>query len=492
MKHFFTLCLVLFGTLVSIQANSQTTNFDLSDYKLPDYKRQSLDFNFNLYANNNYVKNTIENLDGKRNSSYFSNSLYAHYQSSINNRRTQRSLYASLNFSLKASSLGSEIPSSNSSNSFSLSPGFYLNSVNRIYLKNRQFFEVDPYMNYSFSKHTYKSDQESFSDYTSDLRNNELILKLPLKYGFGRIEPVHDARQAIYILEGLKKQNSLTREITSEDVFKFAQLISKIKNKRYLDARLRKIIDLETIDQYLDSNNIISESNINYFTTLSDFWDYGDRIYRNTGTRIAVALLPGYYFNDEKSNYNSDSEESRTTATMFHAGLEFKYEKPINLKWQNTIDISSYYGYVSAERTNILLNPVEKKFNIPNMQFEFAQKIGFYPNTRTDLAFSYSILYYQLFDKTDLSQDIYGDENRGLYGLAQLSVNYYISPQFKVNLSYGLDYRWRSSDESANTISDFSYNLILANNNYLNLINGDQDIKEISQVLRISFLYSLF
>jgi hypothetical protein len=492
MKRIFTICLLSAGLLVSIQANSQTTNFDLSDYKLPDYKRQSLDFNFDLNTYTDYLNSTNSDVDEKGNSISFSNYFHANYKSYINNQKIQRSLFASLSSSISVSHQDREILNPSSSNAFSFSPRFYLNSINRIYLKNKYFFELDPYLIYRYYSNTRKSEYESSPDYESDQSNNELSLKLPLKFGFGRIEPVGDARQAIYILEGLKKQNNLSREMTNEDVFRFAQLISKIKNKRYLDARLRKIVELETIDQYLDSNNMVSESNINYFTTLSDFWDYGDLIHRNSGTRLSFALIPGYYLYDVKANYNSDSEERKSRSTKIHAGLEFKYEKPINLKWQNTIDISSYYGYVRAKNTSITLNTEEKNIKLPNMQFEFAHKIGFYPNTRTNLSFLYSILYYQLFDKTDLTQDIFSIGNKGLYGLAQLSVDYYISPQFKVNLSYGLDYRWRDSEGSTNTIGNFNYNSILADNNYLYLIFGDQKRKEISQSLRISVLYSLF
>jgi len=488
-----TIGTLLCGFLIIGQSFGQINEFDLADYKFPDYKRKALDFNFNLNARNNYLKNTIENsLYEKRNSTYLSNSLYANYQSITNSQKLQQSLSATLNLSMNNTHVDRDILDPSNSNTFSFSPSFYLNSVNRIYLKNLQFFEVSPNFIYRYGYYTFSSEQESFPDNEYDHNNNEIDLKLSFKFGFGRIEPVSDARQAIYILEGLQKQNSLAKELTNEDVFEFAQLISKIKNKRYFDARLRKIYELETIDNYLDSNHIVSESNIKYFTTLADFWDYGDRVYRSSGTRIAFVLKPGYYLNDDKTDRDQDSEEDKTRSAQLYTGLEFKYEKPIDLKWQNSIDISSYYGCVGVKQTNTIVDPVEKISDIPNIQVKFAQKIGFYPNTRTDLTFSYSILYYQFFDKTDITQDIYGIGNKGLEGLAQIAVNYYISPQFKLNFIYSLDYSRRSSDASTNVISDYNYNLFMADNNYLNLINGDRDLKEINQTLRISLLYSLF
>ncbi|MBN1650991.1 MAG: hypothetical protein JW857_06670 [Bacteroidales bacterium] len=488
-----TIGALLCGFLFIGQSFGQLNEFDLAKYKFPDYKRKALDFNFNLNAQNNYLKNTIENsLYEKRNSTYLSNSLYANYQSITNSQKFQQSLSATLNLSLSKTHGDREILDPSETNAFSFSPSLYLNSVNRMYLKNLEFFEVNPNFIYRYSYYTYNSEQESLPDNEYDHNNDEIFIKLSFKFGFGRIEPVSDARQAIYILEGLQKQKNIAKELTNKDVFEFAHLISKIKNKRYFDARLRKIYELETIANYLDSNHIVSESNIKYFTTLADFWDYGDRVYRSSGTRIAFVLMPGYYLNDDKTDSNEESEENKIRSAQLYTGLEFKYEKPIDLKWQNSIDISSYYGCVNVKQTNTIDDPLEKISDIPNLQVKFAQSIGFYPNTRTDLTFSYSFLYYQFFDKTDSTQDIYGIGNNGIEGLAQLAVNYYISPQFKVNFIYSLDYRKRSSDSSTNAIYDYNYNLFLADNNYLNLINGDRDLKEINQTLKISLLYSLF
>ena len=66
-------------------------------------------------------------------------------------------------------------------------------------------------------------------------------------WGIGRIENVTDARQAIYILEDFKKNGILSRDLTKDELFEFAQLISTVKNKRFLDSRLHRIDEITTM-----------------------------------------------------------------------------------------------------------------------------------------------------------------------------------------------------------------------------------------------------
>ena len=138
--------------------------------------------------------------------------------------------------------------------------------MNRKYDPSNWFFEFnqDLRIAYSNNKNIIKT-----SSNITDRKTTSYSISgfLPVKFGKGRIENVGDARQALFILESFEKQNLLLRELNAEDIIEFATLISQLKNKRFFDARLRKIGELKAIDEFLKTKNIISNPQIEYFTS---------------------------------------------------------------------------------------------------------------------------------------------------------------------------------------------------------------------------------
>ena len=128
------------------------------------------------------------------------------------------------------------------------------------------------------------------------------LVQAPVKFGNGRIEQVQDARQAVYIYKELSKADRMSPDKTDEQILEFAKLISQLKNKRFFDSRLRRIAEIESVDSFFTAKNYIKESDATYFTTLNDYWEYGNGPVRSSGTRFSVALLPGYYFYDYNNN----------------------------------------------------------------------------------------------------------------------------------------------------------------------------------------------
>jgi len=230
-----------------------------------------------------------------------------------------------------------------------------------------------------------------------------------------------------------------------------------------------------------------------YFTTLSDFWSYGDGPVRNSGNRFSVSLYPGYYYNlhNRTSNQIGNTENS-LNAFLLNAGLEFKYEKPINLHWQNTIDIIGYAGIMEGNVKGQF--PTDSKLRIPNLQIGYFQKIGYYPNTRTDATFSYSLRYINYFGKSDTDKNIMGYESNCLAATSGLSINYYISPKFRLNITSHLNY---FKDDYTGEISYF--NDLFVSNDLLNHISPlDESLyvlyqtKHVTTDFRISLQYAIF
>ena len=111
--------------------------------------------------------------------------------------------------------------------------------------------------------------------------------------GWGRIEDVTDARQTIYIIDALRENGVLNRDLSVQEMFEFSQLISSVKNKRFLDSRLHLIDELTTVDNYLKNKGVIADGGAAYFANLNDMWQYGALFERKSGYEVTFNANPG-------------------------------------------------------------------------------------------------------------------------------------------------------------------------------------------------------
>lgn len=491
-KQKFGLLLFMIG--ISFNGFSQLTDFDLSKYKLPDLERHSLETNFNISGYNNYIKNPYQTFYGynEYGNNQYNGDILINYNHYLNNFNLQRE--TNFRFDLSSSFYTRKEDKTLQSRNNTITPSLYYQRNNRKYYNGRSFFETDLVLNYQYTGIFSKNSTYDNEDKT---QTHTILAQVPLKLGIGRIEQVQDARHAIYIFEELAKINRATTEKSEEEIIEFAHLISKLKNKRFFDSRLRRMNEIESVDSFFQSKNYVSVQDAKYFTTLSDFWDYGNRPIRNSGTRFSAAILPGYYyynFNNSVNEIYVGAGKYSVGAFLINGGIELKHEKPINLFWQNSIDINCYAGLMEG-KLNDKTDESDNKIRIPNIQLGFYQKIGFYPNTRTDLSFKYSVQYVQLFDKTDLGSEVLGAEGKGAKATAEFSLNYYISPKFRFNILSSFYYIWQDSKDEV--IINFDN---VAGSNYLsgnvtsamNGNNGYFKLKELANSFRISLIYSIF
>lgn len=482
----------------SVNGYSQLNDFDLTKYKLPDLERRSLETNFNVTGRNNYDKSPNQTNNGYNETGtnqYYGN-IYLNYKHYLNSADYQRESNFGLDFTSDFYNRkeDKELLYKNSN----ITPLLYFQRDNRKYYNEKSFFETDLVLNYQYGNDK-RFSKNSWDDSESkdNLKTHTVLAYVPLKLGTGRIEQVQDARHAIYLFDELSKIERLSSDKSDEQIIEFANLISQLKNKRFFDSRLRRMAEVESVDSFLILNNYISEQDAKYFTTLTDFWDYGNRPFRNSGTRFSGAILPGYYFYDYNNSGDGlyfDAGKYNLSALLFDGGIELKHEKPINLFWQNSIEINCYAGIIEG-KFNDKTNSVENKIRIPNMQLGFYQTIGFYPNTRTDMNFGYSVQYVQLFDKTDMENEILGIEGKGVKAATNLSINYYISPRFRLNATSSFYYIWQDSVDEViiNFDNVAGSNYLLSN--FTSNSNGYYDffkVKEIVNSFRISLIYTIF
>ena len=209
MKHY----LLLFSfSIASLLSSSQTVEYDLSKYKLPDIKRQQLDFNFEssgensssyfLISDNNY-SDTLKHKTNQFTGDY--NFVYSYYR---NTRKVQSSVYAQ--------SYGnySKIKQ-NRTNYYSRDSYLFENRLSfnydlKYFVSQSNWF-VTAVPVYGFSYYNYK-DKENEPNYK--IKNFYTNASMGLGGGKGRIEQVQDFRHAILHIEELGKRGISKRNVS--------------------------------------------------------------------------------------------------------------------------------------------------------------------------------------------------------------------------------------------------------------------------------------
>ncbi|MBL7967589.1 MAG: hypothetical protein JNK09_11360 [Prolixibacteraceae bacterium] len=423
------LCVV--GTI--LLSFGQDKNFDLSRYKFPDYKRHELEFNFNSDGNSQRYYSIIPatsnysgvNLD--RSNSSFNSTVNISYQfENFSRKRIDR---VTSGLSGKYLYEKSKYPEESSKLSEPQAWGFLQTSRRNYITEDKIFWEGLAYLkfNSSWRKITYES-TPNLDEYTSSSQS----ISAGVGIGKGRIESVNDLWQGYYILEKLKKQNSLDRDLNEQDIFEFASFISKLKNKRFFDYRLRKIAELKALDSILHKQNLIKNSNIAYFSTLNDYWSFPIYFDRKSGKEIKLAITPEYSRNYFKSN----SIAANTPAvTNLISTLEFDYSKQGNLFWERNFKI----GF---NNTTLLAKNGDVEENLPNnlIGTNVSYGFGFFPDSRTRIQLTSRYSGNQSTNYTGEDMKIGWMNNFVI--LFQLA--YFISPQIQIAGDFNGRY-WQSN-----------------------------------------------
>jgi len=388
-KMRITLALLCFLVIV-MMGFSQEITVNLNKYKFPDYKRHQLELNFN--TSGDIRKQTYEYLNNMNtwqteDNSYATNNSSFQLGYDYNYLTRKRMDYINSTFSGSYSDTHSKYGDQKASASNPTITGV-LNGFRRYYLiENTFFLEGLTNMNYNFYKSERKTPHAE-NDYFD--KNNSFHISVGLGLGLGRMERVSDLWQASYILEKLNKQKALSRQLEERDIFEFATLASQLKNKRFLDFRIRRTYELKALDSLLHQQGLINESDIAYFTTLNDYWSYGNFPNRVSGVELKFWAAPDYtYYSSETKQYSPaynsfNSNENQKTSLI--SNVSFNWTKQLNLYWERNLNAQVSY--------EILLDTIGNNFYYPDndMRTNVNFGYGFYPNSRTDLHAAISYL----------------------------------------------------------------------------------------------------
>jgi hypothetical protein len=411
---------------------SQDKSFDLSKYKFPDYKRHELELNFNSSGYSWDRSYDVSLNDG------FGNTKKDGWMASASN--------SNLNLSYSYNSLTRK----SVDYLHSTISGNYAYSMNDNYLRKEKNFQPEVSWNFSRSKDYYLSENKFFLegflntqlsfkntkktiDNDVDLNNRykNFNIAVGVGAGYGRKENVSDLWQAYYILENLKEQGSLDRDLEEKDIFEFANLASRLKNKRFFDFRLRKIAELQALDSLLHQQGLIKDSDISYFSTLNDYWNFAGFADRESGSVLKFWFSPEYWWHSGKLMNDS---VVNTSTTYLRSQLSFESNKQLNLFWERIIKVElSNLTLADQSNENITNNPKNLLFSSLEIGYRF------YPNTRTGLQASIGYIGREEstgpYESPDLPSKFWNNE---IYG--RCSGVYYISPQLQINANVFLSH----------------------------------------------------
>jgi hypothetical protein len=445
MKITLVMLSILGASLIGI---AQDKNFDLSKYKFPDYKRHELELD--ISSNGSGYSRKVENPD------YLINGSSADYLSSSYNSLSNAGLSYTYNFLsrkridyLYSSFSGNyNYSSSRGINSklkdYGLSYDLSLNGSRMLYLTEDKFF-VEGLANMRFNQNNSKSKAEG--QLKSKDRYTDMDFSVGAGIGTGRMEMVSDLWQAHFILEKLRKEKLLSKELTNENVYEFAYLSSSLKNKRFFDSRLRKIDELQSLDSLLHKQGLVNESDIGYFTLLNDYWSYGNFPQRQSGRVLKFWISPEYakaYNNDAPKSYNPHK-------TSLISNVSFDCRKQLNLYWERRVSISLSYEAV-LDKSGIYYTSYQKNNLNPNLNFGF----GFFPDSRTSIS---GYLGYSGRNQFISNTTVVMPKEWINSIFFSFNGYYYISPQLQLTGSFRLSYNDKSYQSTDNFYSQYNLGL---------------------------------
>jgi len=433
----FILCFI--GTFSMSSIAQEYKNFDLSKYYTPDIVRNQLDlsgssagaFNSSLdYSKDNNINGNL-------------NAAFSNYKST---RKLIRTIDATISLS-GAISNSNELTTRANRQDGGFNNIAGIGTSYQLFNPTNKFLSFGGNINYGYGSGF--SNQVDSLKKTDANTNNRLSagLNAYIGVGIGRIENVTDAQQAVYLIEAFTKNNVLGRDLSTNEIFSLSQEISRVKNKRFLDARLHLMDEVSHVDSFFVANNLIKKSDANYFTTLYDIWMYGDKFERKAGQSIELRFAPSAridnYYN--KSTYeisnNTDSEiKNNFLNTVYNLSLIYNYEKPFNQKWQHSVNASLVGTVLNNDLTREYLLPINPDSKSASIN-EYAQanasyKLGFYPNTRTNLFAQISqSVGYNFYASSTSNGNTQVNVTKSLSGGTHLDLGtyYYFSPQLRLS-----------------------------------------------------------
>ncbi len=416
------------------------TSFSLTNYYTPDIVRNKLEISLNSNGNLS-SSNYSDSNTGAFGSSYLNGTLNTVFESYANTRKHISLMQVTGNFN-------ANITSSNTKNTITdlLNKTVYNDNLlsfsynNRMYNSNNQYLLLGGYISFQA---TTNNQSQSLNNTSTDNKQSttEFYVAPTFGVGMGRIESVEDARQTLYIVDALSKAGVLSRELSNDELFKLTQIISLVKNKRFLDSRLHLMEEITAVDSFFVKNSLLDKSDAAYFTTLYDNWENGALFERKAGQTVEVSLTPYATWGSGKNSQDTVWNKSVGNRMGGNLAISYSLEKPASLYLQHSVSAQlrlfsefpvNNYTYSSTSVGSTV------KSNNSGANVSLGYSLGFYPNSRTYFQTGISEnaqLAYQKDINTGLSDSNPWTKSIFSNTSFNLSAYYYVSAQMRISVS---------------------------------------------------------
>jgi len=437
-----------FLAVLSFNTSAQEYKYDISKYYTPDIVRNQLDLSFNTGSSFNNSKNKVDTTRTTY-STQMGGTITPNFVTYVNTRKRISTLQINGQFSGRYYKSG-VVDQSNDYKNSQTNNYLNLSYSNRFYNSSNQFLSIGITSNFQADITNWTQELNSTTSKASS-KNYVLNIIPAVGIGIGRVESVEDARQAIYILDDLSKRGVLTRQLNNNEIFQLSQLISHVKNKRFLDSRLHLMEEITSVDSFFVSNKLLDKSGAPYFTSLYDNWQFGALYSRKSGQSFEINFTPSYYWNYEEDNPIDTTFTGNLKQHYLRGALSltYTYEKPVNLNWQHSIS-ASLRGQTSFNNTRRIsgnyydqygMSDISSQNQYDNRSVNLAGSytLGFYPNTRTYFRGNVSQNFYLQYSK-DLDTNL-SSWNKSFLSRTSMSFSifYYFSPQLQLSAGVNLE-----------------------------------------------------
>lgn len=387
------------------------TLYEYKNFRFPEVKVKGLTGTAFLIGNNNSFE--YDNLKSKvKQFSYNINGNYSFFENT--NSKQKIDSWSLTNYFERS------LSEKNLYQPHGLNQQFYIQSsksqINRKYSHpeferlgfRQKFTEIDHNLIVYYSKRIYEDD-----NFKSKTDNISAYGSLPLKMGYGRIEPMTDVFLAQFLMDDLLEAGLISEKFTEEQLFDLAQTMSRIKNVRVFDYRRANIYQLTELSRWMERNDI--PQNIQSFTILNDNWTNASIFRRQHGKRISFGVEPWAEYskiNDFDSNI------------YYGSGIELNYyiAKPLSQYSQSDISITLSYDFQAGDLKDLA-------------RISTAYNYSYNPNSRTTYAISpkATVLLASL-DDTYFSLNL------------PVSVSYFINYRSRISGFIGVRYNYNKDN----------------------------------------------
>ena len=427
-----------------------STSSVFSQYKVRDYKNPDLTIRaFEVDFSQRYTSGSNSDNGLSRNSTSYSLNLSPRFSIYKSNKRfisnTVLSLRSDTRYS-KSNFRNDFFKGNNEQTYFRAT--LYLEETFRVYYFRKLFFETGLKANLGYRYSASKVENANLEtglnfSYDGTYSSFNPVESIPIITGIGRVYESTDARMAMFIIEDLQKKGLVNQQPSGETIQELSKLITKIKNDRVFDSRLKKIYELTMLDSLFQEKGIVNEIDAAYFTTVYDNWLYAFTQSRRNGWEMKINYTLSFdqlfyrqaYTSFQEVEGGQPATEDVVETSQFgdvggYLSLNANYYLPIGNRWQidaeaELVVIDKYPAneneYVVMETSDFIeIQDAESMVSV-NVN------VSYFPTSRTQI--TTPIRIGTLYENT-VRKYIY----------AGIRVDYYLSPYVRVTAQYNYNY----------------------------------------------------